>query len=300
MIRLWLSVPFFVLIFCCSWAGSTLKVNAKAAKTLFGSVQTGSNQTPSAIGTYAKGCLAGADQLAESGPTWQAMRLSRNRNWGHPETIDYIKKLSQLASNLSGWNGLYIGDISQPRGGPMLSGHVSHQIGLDVDIWLRRADDLSLSRARREQISSISLRRAKGAYINNKWSSQHLELLKYAAQDPRVARIFIFPGAKVKMCRQAGADRAWLRKIRPWYGHHAHFHVRLKCPAGLQSCVNQPPPPKGDGCKEAEKWVARILNPPKVKPKLQGPPRPKARPKPKRTLKLADLPGQCRYVLNAK
>jgi hypothetical protein len=36
-----------------------------------------------------------------------------------------------------GWGkGLYIGDISQPRGGPMTSGHASHQIGLDADIWM--------------------------------------------------------------------------------------------------------------------------------------------------------------------
>ncbi|MDA9854789.1 penicillin-insensitive murein endopeptidase, partial [bacterium] len=152
-----------MLLFCGILAGSVLQVGAKAAKNLFGSAQTGSDQTPSAFGSYAKGCLAGADQLTESGPTWQVMRLSRNRNWGHPETINYIQKLSQRASNLRGWNGLYIGDISQPRGGPMLSGHASHQIGLDVDIWLRRADDLSLSRARREEISSTSLRRAKGA-----------------------------------------------------------------------------------------------------------------------------------------
>ena len=182
----------------------------------------------------------------------------------------------------------------------MLSVHASHQNGLDVDIWLRRADDLSLSPAQREEILSTSLRRAQGAYINDKWTSQHLQLLKYAAQDPRVARIFIFPGAKVKMCKQASGDRAWLRKIRPWWGHHSHFHVRLKCPTGLQDCVNQPPPPKGNGCKEAEKWVVRILNPPKVKPKPPGPPRPKARPRRKRALQLADLPGQCSNVLNAK
>jgi murein endopeptidase len=30
--------------------------------------------------------------------------------------------------------GLLIGDMSQPRDGPMLYGHSSHQIGLDVDI----------------------------------------------------------------------------------------------------------------------------------------------------------------------
>ena len=101
--------------------------------------------------------------LAETGPTWQAMRLSRNRNWGHPEAIDFVEKLSQKAAAQPGWNGLYIGDISQPRGRPMLSGHRSHQIGLDIDIWMRPADRLNLTVSERENISSISMRRANGA-----------------------------------------------------------------------------------------------------------------------------------------
>ena len=63
-----------------------------------------------------------------------------------------------------------------------------------------------------------------------------------------------------------GGNRDWLRKIRPWYGHHYHFHVRLKCPNDAGECVNQHPPPLGDGCDEAEKWVKNILNPPKRDP----------------------------------
>jgi len=67
------------------------------AKELFGRTSNASHHQPEAIGTYAKGCVAGAVQLAETGPTWQAMRLSRNRNWGHPEMISYIQRLSQSA-----------------------------------------------------------------------------------------------------------------------------------------------------------------------------------------------------------
>jgi penicillin-insensitive murein endopeptidase len=51
-----------------------------AAKALFSAVKAPSAGTALAYGSYAKGCLAGAVQLAESGPTWQAMRLSRNRH----------------------------------------------------------------------------------------------------------------------------------------------------------------------------------------------------------------------------
>lgn len=269
---------------------------APEAKKLFGAAKAGSAQRAAPLGSYAKGCAAGSVQLPETGPTWQAMRLSRNRNWGHPETIDFIQKLSAKAAKLPGWNGLYIGDISQPRGGPMLSGHRSHQIGLDIDIWMLPASNLRLSRRERENISSISLRRAKGAYINDKFTRQHMEIMKAAAQDKRTARIFVFPGAKVAMCNAEKGNRRWLRKIRPWYGHHYHFHVRLACPRGARGCVDQNPPPAGDGCADAQKWVNDILNPPKPKPRDPNAPKPK----PRRELVLADLPQQCAQVLQSR
>lgn len=261
------------------------------AKQLFGAQTRASEHSPAAYGSYAKGCMAGAVQLPETGPTWQAMRLSRNRNWGHPEAIAFIKRLSKTAARQRGWKGLYIGDISQPRGGPMLTGHASHQIGLDIDIWMRPPADLRLSAAAREELSSISMRRAKGAYVNDNWTRAHHNILKAAASDPAVARIFVFPGAKVQMCKDAKGDRSWLRKIRPWWGHHYHFHVRLACPRGARGCVDQAPPPAGDGCDAAEEWVYDILNP--------RPPDPNAKPRPKKPeIVLADLPQQCARVLS--
>lgn len=264
----------------------------KPAKQLFGAKTVASKSSPAPFGSYAKGCVAGAAKLPETGPTWQAMRLSRNRNWAHPETVDYIQDLSRIAARQPGWKGLYVGDLSQPRGGPMLTGHASHQIGLDADIWLRPANNLSLSAAQRESVSSVSLRRNNGAFVNENWTPAHAEILKAAASDPRVARIFIFPGAKVELCRTATGDRSWLRKIRPWYGHHYHFHVRLSCPSGAAGCVDQPPPPAGDGCADAQAWVDNILNPP--------PPDPNAKPRrPRPQVLLADLPAQCADVLQS-
>ncbi|MFV0514956.1 MAG: penicillin-insensitive murein endopeptidase [Jhaorihella sp.] len=266
------------------------------AKQLFGAQKQASHQKPAAYGGYSKGCLAGAVQLPETGPTWQAMRLSRNRNWGHPQTIDFIEDLSRFAASQRGWSGLYIGDISQPRGGPMISGHRSHQIGLDIDIWMLPANDLRMSRQHRENISSISMRRAKGAYVNANWTPQHHAILREAASDRRVARIFVFPGAKVQMCNDEKGNRRWLRKIRPWWGHHYHFHVRLNCPKGMRGCVDQAPPPPGDGCAEAQKWVNDILKPPPPKPRDPNAPPPKKR----REYVLADLPGQCVSVLQSQ
>ncbi|MDU8942457.1 penicillin-insensitive murein endopeptidase [Ovoidimarina sediminis] len=263
------------------------------AKELFGAKRAASPHKPAPHGSYAKGCVAGAVQLPETGPTWQAMRLSRNRNWGHPDAIEFIERLSRKAARQPGWNGLYIGDISQPRGGPMLTGHRSHQIGLDIDIWMRPADNLQLSAKTREEISSISMRRAEGAYVNGNWTRAHHEILKAAAKDPAVARIFVFPGAKVQMCKDEKGDRAWLRKIRPWWGHHYHFHVRLNCPSGGRGCQEQVPPPAGDGCRDAEDWVRNILNPPPPDP--NAPP-----PKPRREYVMADLPQACAQVLTAR
>ncbi|MBD3665560.1 penicillin-insensitive murein endopeptidase [Sulfitobacter sp. TSTF-M16] len=264
------------------------------AKRLFGAKSFASSQPPAAYGSYAKGCLAGAQQLAETGPTWQAMRLSRNRNWAHPEMVDMVKKLSRVAAAQPGWEGLYVGDMSQPRGGPMLTGHRSHQIGLDADIWMLPPKSLTLSPTQRENISSISTRRAKGAYVNSSWTRAHHEIVKAAAKDPRTERIFIFPGAKVQMCEDAKGDRSWLRKVRPWYGHHYHFHIRIACPAGARGCKAQTPPPAGDGCADARQWVANILNPPPPKPRDPNAPPPK----PRRDLVLGDLPAQCKAVLD--
>jgi penicillin-insensitive murein endopeptidase len=152
------------------------------------------------------------------------------------------------------------------------------------------AKSLALTATQRENISSISMRRSNGAYVNSSWTRAHHEILKAAAKDPRVSRIFVFPGAKVQMCADEKGDRSYLRKIRPWYGHHYHFHVRLDCPKGLRGCVNQSPPPAGDGCADAREWQRNILNPP--------PPDPNApKPKPRRELVLADLPAQCHAVL---
>ncbi len=300
-----LCVVFVIALLAGCGGGKPTKVSAesvyqvsselggKVAKFLFGEKKAGSQQKPASYGSYAKGCFAGGVQLAETGPTWQAMRLSRNRNWGHPELVDFVQSLSQKAAQQPGWAGLYVGDMSQPRGGPMLSGHRSHQIGLDVDVWMYPPKRLNLSTKERENLSSISLRRANGAYTNDNYTRAHMEIMKAAAKDKRVARIFVFPGAKVRMCKEEKGDRAWLRKIRPWWGHHYHFHVRLNCPKGSKGCKNQSPPPAGDGCADAQTWVNNILNPP--------PPDPNAKPaKKRREYTLSDLPNQCVGVLQSR
>ena len=269
------------------------------ANRLFAAKSQPSRQSPAAIGSYAKGCLAGGEALPESGPTWQAMRLSRNRNWGHPETIQFIKDLSDKAAQELDWAGLYIGDISQPRGGPMLSGHQSHQMGLDVDIWLYRPTRLNLTSGEREKLSSTNVRANSQLVVNHNWSQQHANILKAAAQDLRVDRIFITPPAKLWLCENIAGKRKWLQKIRPFYGHNTHFHVRLKCPKDLKGCVTQKPTVAkisngGDGCDETlQWWFTDYLNPPNVTPTVK-PKRKKKRGA--RQYTMADLPKKCQIV----
>lgn len=271
------------------------------ANQLFGAQRGPSSHAPAAIGAYARGCAAGLVELPESGPGWQAMRLSRNRNWGHPDTIAFVENLAVTAQRI-GWPGIYVGDISQPRGGPMTSGHTSHQTGLDVDIWMLRPPRMNLSRAERESISSVSVRTADQRWVNSNWTGQHHALLRAAAQDARVDRIFVAAAVKLEMCRTATrADRDWLQKIRPFSGHNTHFHVRLRCPAGSLLCETQTPTVAelsngGDGCDETLMWwVTDYLDPPPPDPGAPPPP-PSRHP---RSFTMADLPGQCASVLGA-
>lgn len=260
--------------------------SAETAKVLFGAQKAPAVMEPAAHGEYAKGCLAGGAELPETGPGWQAMRLSRNRNWGHPDAIDFIQRFS-LRAQAIGWPRIYVGDISQPRGGPMRSGHRSHQMGLDIDIWLRRPGERLLSRAEREKVGSPRV--VSGTKVNTNWTPSHHQVLKEAASDPGVARIFVNAAIKQALCTaEPAGDRGWLRKIRPWWGHDAHFHVRLNCPVESPDCVAQAPMPAGDGCDETLAWwfSDEALNP-----------KPRKKTKPRAALMLADLPNACRGVL---
>lgn len=271
------------------------------ANKLFGAKSAPSKQNAQPLGTYAKGCLAGGEALPESGPTWQAMRLSRNRNYGHPEMIEYLKQLSAKVAQIDGWKGLYIGDISQPRGGPMLSSHQSHQVGLDADIWLLPPKRLNLTRTDREKISSLNIRARNLRNVNGNWTPQHMQVLKTAASDPRVDRIFVTAPAKIWMCNNARGNKKWLQKIRPIWGHNTHFHVRLKCPKGAVGCKKQTPTvaqlsKNATGCDSNLKaWVV-VKKPDPNAPK----PKPKPRKRGARDYFMADLPSQCRRVLTSR
>ena len=264
---------------------------ATPAKDLFGRKREPSREAPKVVGLYAKGCLAGADMLPIDGEAWQVMRLSRNRNWGHPSLTAFLQGTAQDLRAAGVWPGFLVGDMAQPRGGPMLTGHASHQIGLDADVWLTPMPERRLTRAEREEMSATQMVRPDRLDIDPaRWTPAHMAMLRAVAEKPEVQRIFVNPAIKKAICRDARGDRAWLSKMRPMYGHDYHFHIRLSCPVGEAGCTRQDPVPEGDGCDSSLAWwfTDEALNPK---------PDPNARPKPPMTM--AALPKACSAVLNA-
>ncbi len=261
------------------------------AKELFARKRLPAAMPVKVIGAYNKGCIAGAAKMPITGDTWQVMRLSRNRNWGHPALVALLKRLSEKAHKDAGWPGILVGDMGQPRGGPALSGHASHQIGLDADVWLTPMPNHLLSREQREEMSATMMVRDDRLDIDPKaWTSSHLAVIRDAALEPSVQRIFVNAAIKKALCREAKGDKSWLSKVRPWYGHDYHFHIRMRCPAGSDACDGQREQEGGDGCDDLGYWFKdSVLHPPPPKEPLKPPP----------PVTLTQLPAACRQVLNA-
>ena len=260
-----------------------------AAQNPWGEVSLPSAGRTEVIGGYAGGCVAGAAALPLVGDGFHVMRPSRNRYYGHPQLVRFVERLA-ARSTQQGLGRLLVGDLSQPRGGPASFGHASHQSGLDVDIWFRLLpkDAAPLTRERTEQLSMDSvIRAADGVLDGKRWDRRYADLLRLAASTPGVERIFVNPVIKQALCRSSQRGD-WLAKLRPWWGHDAHFHVRLACPSGSPQCEPQKPIPSGDGCDEdLDGWVREIR---------QAAKRP---PPPRRERALPDLPLACEAVLAA-
>jgi penicillin-insensitive murein endopeptidase len=260
-----------------------------AAYDLFGAKKLPSIGHAASIGYYPAGCLAGGVELPIDGPNWQVMRLSRNRNWGHPNLIRFVEGFAARAAKATGWKGILVGDLAQPRGGPTRTGHKSHQTGLDVDIWFLPMPNHKLTRQEREDLSANNLVASDWKHINPKvWTPQHIAFIKTAAMSPGVERVLVNAAIKKELCRDVGPKADWLHKVRPWYGHNDHIHVRLACPADSPNCRHQPPVPEDDGCGKAlDFWFSdRVL-------------KPVTKFKPRKPMTLADLPPACKTVLAA-
>lgn len=272
------SFRVFLLFFYCSAMAAGVNPWAEVEKPAVGT-------NAASIGTYTSGCVSGAEALPINGTGYQVMRLSRKRYYGHPNLVRFIEDLGREAANRK-LGTLLIGDLGQPRGGPTLSGHRSHQTGLDVDIWFLlapQADSRILAFNEREKWGAPSVLLDHSDSIDSRqWSNANERILELAARMPEVDRIFVNPSIKRQLCGSA-KSREWLQKIRPWWKHDDHFHVRLKCPSGSPDCRSQDPLPRGDGCDASLAWwfSAEAKAPAKKGP----PPRP------------PELPMLCQRVL---
>jgi penicillin-insensitive murein DD-endopeptidase len=261
------------------------------AREVFGRALTPTEVQSRSIGFYARGCLAGAKALPVDGETWQVMRLSRDRNWGNPAMISFLERFSKKAAREGIWPGILVGDISQPRGGPMMTGHASHQVGLDADIWLTPMPDHTLTHAEREEMSAVNMVTEDGLSVDRAhWTARQAGIIQAAAEEPEVERIFVNAAIKKALCETA-RGQPWMTKVRAYWGHNYHFHVRIACPAGDTGCQAQEPVPPGDGCDKSLAWwfTDEALHP-YVNPNA----------KPKPPLTLAQLPPECRQVVLEK
>jgi len=229
----------------------------------WGQIKTPTEGPTTVIGEASNGCIAGAKSLPAEGEGYVSIRRYRNRHFGHPELLRLVAGLGHTMAR-RGNELVMVGDLSQPRGGLMSSSHRSHQNGLDVDIWFMLAPSVAVAnRDTAGPTDPPSMVSPDGEGLSPLWGEDQRYLLKTAAEDPRTDRIFVNAAIKRGLCRRE-ADKGWLRKVRPWFGHDAHFHIRLKCPQDGSQCETQAAIPAGDGCgKDLEWWFSEEARNPK-------------------------------------
>jgi len=178
----------------------------------------------------------------------------------------------------------------------MITGHASHQVGLDADIWLTPmpAREFTPRRARRNvgdhggrgrparpgsiprcgrRVTSRSSRRR----LRTRWCSGY-------SSTP--------PSRRHCAARPAAAIAPGWRKCGRGGGHDYHFHVRLRCPGDSPECKSQPPAGGGDGCGKDPSIIGSPTP-------CCTPSRRRCREAPKPGKPMSSLPPACRAVLAA-
>lgn len=221
-----INILFLLLLVSCS---------SQSIKEKWGSFRAPTLGPSESIGSYNAGCLSGAKTLSLHTKGLIQMRPSREKYYGHSRLLVFLKDLGENFYNNQN-KLLLIGDLSQPRGGPTINGHASHQTGLDVDIWF----DFVSKRSELTYMDLEHLPAAKYASANElkNWNKDHEQLLLLVVMDERVDRVFVTPPIKKFFC-QTGLEEKYLKKIRPWWGHKDHVHVRLSCSSKDVSCHSQ-------------------------------------------------------------
>jgi penicillin-insensitive murein endopeptidase len=236
--RIWFTLFIFILVSC----GHQLPDFSSRLST-----RLPTNAKTQAIGDYSLGCLEGAVTFSGLEKGMVLSQKKRGRYWGHPDLISLITNAGLEFNQLN--KTIIVGDLSQSRGGPTLSGHNSHQTGLDVDVWFRVLDQKSLLNF--TELETLEMKPIE------KIGEDQLHLVKFFANESKVERIFINPLFKKNLCEDKSTSRLSpevQHKLRAWWGHDDHIHIRLKCPIDSPKCLSQKPIPNGDGCGEELNW----------------------------------------------
>jgi hypothetical protein len=164
------------------------------------------------VGLPYAGSLIGGTQLPVEGPNWvtwnpvtDSVPNAPNRLYGNQHTIRAIVSVTGAyrAANPSAPR-VVIGDISLKGGGGMFDEHVSHQNGLDVDVYFPRLD--------------ATLRAPRATDEIDRRLAQDL-LDRFVAAGAQM----IFVGYSTGLHGPPGV-------VVPYAGHEYHMHVRFPPP----------------------------------------------------------------------
>ena len=166
-------------------------------------------------GTHTRGRLAGGVRLPRGGRdffTWDpVLRRTPNRawrRWGATSTVARVLDVvREVRLSHAGAPRIGIGDISRPRGGDFSArfgglGHVSHQNGLDVDVYYPRRDRRE---AAPRTVAQVDLRLSQA--------------LVDAFLRAGASKIFVGPSVRLRGPR---------RIVQVLPNHDNHLHVRFR------------------------------------------------------------------------
>lgn len=208
-------------------------------ENFFATATTPAPGEPAVFGSYSAGCVRGTASLSLDDERLVLMKPSRVRYFGHPELLAL---LARAAKDLPVKGPILLGDLSLPRGGPMPMGHASHQVGLDADIWFTPESVRAKPQVTKEEREALSLETVLGPSRREvspqRWHPEFAESILWFASQAEVQRIFVHGAIKKKLC-ETHRKHPHLAKVRPWYFHDSHFHVRMRCPAGSPGCKAQ-------------------------------------------------------------
>lgn len=190
-----------------------------------------------AIGFYSDGCMVDDYQLSQFDGNFELVNAWRNRHWAHGRAVNFIAYFTDTMANKN-IGPIKISDVSQHGGGDVSPSHASHQMGLDIDIWLANGN---------EEYQDV----VQGSSVNEElFEKFHArDMYRTAVANSNVQRIFVNPAIKQYLCRTE-SDTSWLRKLRPMSGHTGHMHVRLYCTDFDEDCIPQFEIGPGSGCNE--------------------------------------------------